>query len=624
MKNLKIDPSKNPGLFQNEAVMKEEPCTIHNSITKRTCHHCGLYFKGNGVRKPLFTERQCDYDDIIYCCKKCHLDDYMTIKQHNRHSRKFVTSAKDKKVELSELQQQADDDRSKNVAASSTPSISDDMTSSVKERRGRGRRKWSHSNNQLGGNNGEDGKAQPCKRYKGTKWKRWTLNTFNSNKSINKTVDADYLLSKYSSTLKLPPHIVDKRVCVSCNQIGDGETNGVGRLLNLDVDKWVHLNCALWSHEVYEIQCGALLKVEEAMEHGKQQVCSYCQLVGATVRCHRNRCPNVYHCGCALKAGCQFFINKTILCPQHVTPIPQTAPNSGQTCEILTNLAVFRKVYIQRKENRQISTIMQQGKFAKGDHKYVLRVGSLIFTEIGQLSTKKMENFHTSTAIMPIGYKATRIYWALNNPKRRCRYECEISHQSKGGFPLFVTKYKPVASRGRTQEGEKEEDECVRQFTDINTEWKLMLEKLAEQRCQMDMLKLFPQFITGEMIFGLHSPVVCRILESLPNIELCTNYKLKFGRSPILELPLAINPSGCARAEQYIKNRKKNYYGLCKFYLRPHPTTNKLKITHQLDEDLSSDEEEYLIEEARKNTKKFNLMAYLHNESVQPVSQFSE
>lgn len=40
------------------------------------------------------------------------------------------------------------------------------------------------------------------------------------------------------------------------------------RLLNLDVDLWVHLNCALWSLEVYETLNGALMNVEAAVKRG--------------------------------------------------------------------------------------------------------------------------------------------------------------------------------------------------------------------------------------------------------------------------------------------------------------------------------------------------------------------
>ena len=39
------------------------------------------------------------------------------------------------------------------------------------------------------------------------------------------------------------------------------------------------------------------------------------------------------------------------------------------------------------------------------------------------------------------------------------------------------------------------------------------------------------------------------MLESLPGIESLREYTFKYGRNPMLELPLAVNPTGCARAE---------------------------------------------------------------------------
>lgn len=62
----------------------------------------------------------------------------------------------------------------------------------------------------------------------------------------------------------------DTRACLLCGQIGDGVADGPSRLLNYDVDKWVHLNCALWSNVaepgVYETVSGALMNVEKALE----------------------------------------------------------------------------------------------------------------------------------------------------------------------------------------------------------------------------------------------------------------------------------------------------------------------------------------------------------------------
>lgn len=48
---------------------------------------------------------------------------------------------------------------------------------------------------------------------------------------------------------------------------------GAGRLLYGGQDDWVHVNCALWSAEVYEEgQDGALQNVHEAVSRGRKMV----------------------------------------------------------------------------------------------------------------------------------------------------------------------------------------------------------------------------------------------------------------------------------------------------------------------------------------------------------------
>eukprot|EP00966_Prymnesium_polylepis_P156587 3618000-Prymnesium_polylepis.1 len=52
--------------------------------------------------------------------------------------------------------------------------------------------------------------------------------------------------------------------CVLC---GSGEDAGPGeRLLFADSSAWVHLNCALWSSEVYENLNGELMRVTSALQ----------------------------------------------------------------------------------------------------------------------------------------------------------------------------------------------------------------------------------------------------------------------------------------------------------------------------------------------------------------------
>ena len=123
-----------------------------------------------------------------------------------------------------------------------------------------------------------------------------------------------FVLFQVSSTLgtiiKLYKRADDNRRCILCHQRGDGKSNGAARLLNMDGDKYVHLNCALWSYEVYETLNGALMNVDAACKHAGTIECVSCKKKGATVGCFKQRCTNLYHVSCAQKAGAVFYQNK--------------------------------------------------------------------------------------------------------------------------------------------------------------------------------------------------------------------------------------------------------------------------------------------------------------------------
>jgi hypothetical protein len=78
----------------------------------------------------------------------------------------------------------------------------------------------------------------------------------------------------------------------------------------MDIDDWIHLNCGLWSSEVYETLNGALMNVDTAVKRGLTTECMLCTQGGATLTCFKQRCSNVYHLGCALEAKCMFFQDK--------------------------------------------------------------------------------------------------------------------------------------------------------------------------------------------------------------------------------------------------------------------------------------------------------------------------
>ena len=255
-------------------------------------------------------------------------------------------------------------------------------TGSVKDAPGSGERKKKHPDDGvevdvLAG-------APPTKQMKGVRYKVYTPNCFGvqrfkkpSEKEITET------LFRMSITVAPTPKMPDDtRRCIFCHTVGDGVADGPSRLLNYDVDKWVHLNCALWSDGVYETVNGALMNLENALQQSLTSVCAFCSTLGATVKCFKTRCANVYHLSCAMKDSCVFYKNKTTMCQTH-------APKTEKDSE-LTTLSVQRRVYVDRDESRQVASVMHHS-----ESNNLLRVGSLIFLNVGQLLPHQLQSFHT-------------------------------------------------------------------------------------------------------------------------------------------------------------------------------------------------------------------------------------
>ncbi|XP_027867311.1 histone-lysine N-methyltransferase 2D isoform X1 [Xiphophorus couchianus] len=376
------------------------------------------------------------------------------------------------------------------------------------------------------------------KKWRGIRWKRLqiviTIRKGGSKKETSREVSE--LMDRLRITLRPEKLPRDKRKCCFCHEEGDGATDGPARLLNIDVDLWVHLNCALWSTEVYETQGGALINVEVALRRGLRTLCAYCQKTGATNSCNRLRCPNVYHFACAIRARCMFFKDKTMLCTQHKL--------KGPSDDELSTFAVLRRVYIERDEVKQIASILQ-----RSDRIHLFRVGGLIFHAIGQLLPSQMANFHSPTAIFPVGYEATRIYWSTRVPNKRCRYRCRIGEDD--GRPLFEVR---VLEHGM-------EDLHYRDTTAEGI-WDRIVQQVAKLRDDSSMLKLFTEHVKGEEMYGLTVHAVMRITESLPGVESCQNYQFRYGRHPLMELPLMINPTGSARSEPKVATQCKRPHTL--------------------------------------------------------------
>ena len=87
---------------------------------------------------------------------------------------------------------------------------------------------------------------------------------------------------------------------------------------------------------------------------------------------------------------------QTVLCPLHLPKVP--ADNE------LANLSVFRRVYVNREENKQVASIAHHE-----DKKFTVRVGALVFHHIGQLLPHQIQSgkFNTRDFIYPVSHMVT-------------------------------------------------------------------------------------------------------------------------------------------------------------------------------------------------------------------------
>ncbi|KAI4884223.1 hypothetical protein NFI96_011593, partial [Prochilodus magdalenae] len=61
----------------------------------------------------------------------------------------------------------------------------------------------------------------------------------------------------------------DERQCALCQKYGDAKSSDAGRLLYLGQNEWAHVNCSMWSAEVFEEDNGCLMHVHSAVARGR-------------------------------------------------------------------------------------------------------------------------------------------------------------------------------------------------------------------------------------------------------------------------------------------------------------------------------------------------------------------
>ncbi|XP_041923797.1 histone-lysine N-methyltransferase 2A isoform X3 [Alosa sapidissima] len=208
-----------------------------------------------------------------------------------------------------------------------------------------------------------------------------------------------------------PPGLGDNRQCVLCLKYGDENTNEGGRLLYIGQNEWTHVNCALWSAEVFEDDDGSLKNVHMAVIRGKQLRCENCQRPGATVGCCLTTCNSNYHFMCARQRRCVFLEDKKVYCQRHKDLIKgEVISDSG--------FEVTRRILVD------LEGISLRRKFINGlppDNIHMM-IGSMTIDCLGMLTDLS----DCERNLFPIGYQCSRVYWSTTDARKRCVYTCRI------------------------------------------------------------------------------------------------------------------------------------------------------------------------------------------------------
>lgn len=93
--------------------------------------------------------------------------------------------------------------------------------------------------------------------------------------------------------------------CVLCHQHGERKISG--RLIPFHTNKFVHVNCALWTYGVQEgqeegILCTEIYNFHFAFKAFQSRICVFCHLPGASLLCNQKKCSTAYHFPCAYKS----------------------------------------------------------------------------------------------------------------------------------------------------------------------------------------------------------------------------------------------------------------------------------------------------------------------------------
>eukprot|EP00038_Savillea_parva_P005319 m.151153 g.151153 ORF g.151153 m.151153 type:complete len:724 (+) comp11695_c0_seq3:500-2671(+) len=354
-----------------------------------------------------------------------------------------------------------------------------------------------------------------------------------------------------------PSRDFDARTCQLCGGAGDGDPGVHGRLLNVDVDVWIHVNCAVWSTEVVEDGYGVLSYVQDTIKAAVQQRCHLCSDRGATVGCRHPKCLRTYHFHCARRGGCAMHTNRLVFCAEHKEPRPHYP--------LVSDFRSLRSLVVARPE-----PLLDSAR-SKGAY---IRMGGLTLVSTGTVNFVR-DAFHTKDYIYPIGLTTKKVYWSTYTPYTRVVYTshiaCEddralfvVSHPAgaDGSRALRIVAPTPEDAWRKVQEKVLALWQAEASSMSVHGQAAAVVRHSAARRAGVSILPGYNE----RFLFGLN-PSVCAWIENLPGASNCRKYKkheeLRQLRPHEAADEFASHSAGCARThphdEEEYEARKKHF-----------------------------------------------------------------
>lgn len=432
----------------------------------------------------------------------------------------------------------------------------------------------------------------------------WQVNGHNVDLShCNGTVHEDSSnRAQFNESETIPPledgvFWGDSRQCEFCES---AEVPGrvEGRLIpwsnnsdSNDSHCWIHVGCLIWSVGVslhgsknsYDV---LLAPRKRLLRFARQTSCKKCKGRGATLRCLSPGCGAYFHFGCGMSNGVGCVIVSTNeLQGKNLLEEPQRKPEAinmvdvrsvqffcGEhaTARISEGKQVLGLEEAQRLINlRRAVKIFDTTDFSKDfepPRKKPLKPGRLLSIRVGALSVlqfgrlvPEVNDFIVKGCLVPYGYCATRRFWSMVRPWRRCLYFFEVCGHPETG-PEFVIRCSDSSSEKIAS-------------NDPDEAWAAVTKRIMEvrkQACAMEITR-FSIHTTGLEAFGLaHCIPVVTHVESLPMASMFqgrymlrrvathrSNDVIFYNSLAKKFVPVQIreNATGCARTEGYVSSR---------------------------------------------------------------------